>query len=504
MKTIMKRFGFPVLTIAASLASGYTAWAQEEAAALAAEHGNDPVNAVVKLEVTTAKSDILCPWANRTGGGTGSGVVIGNGRILTCAHCVADSTYIRVRKQNEDALYHATVLFMDNDADLALVGVDDPKFMADVMPMEIGETPRVQDDVLAVGYPIGGEDISFTRGIISRIEDIRYSHGWTVLLGVQVDAAINPGNSGGPVLDLKNGKIAGIAFQGKDEEKSEALGYIIPPDVIRHFLSDIQDGRVDGFPDLTFEWDQMESPAKRRYYKMDSGRTGVIVDHVDSALGSDSIRTDDIILEVDGYKVSNNGRIRLEGGVARSLFYPIYTRQIGEKIPVKVFREGTVVETSIVASKINRRVRRWMYNSRPDYFVYGGFVFTTVSYDYLVYSKASFHDDILTSREFADDEPVAISFCFADTGIEGYLGMDKSLVRSVNGVKVRNLRHLIELVDQCSDGFVRFNLDRDDEWDVKLVVDAREMREATARVMKRNLIPSDRSEALRTKSTATH
>ena len=79
--------------------------------------------------------------------------------------------------------------------------------------------------------------------------------------------------------------------------------------------------------------------------------------------------------------------------------------------------------------------------------------------------------------------------------------MDKSLVRSVNGVKVRNLRHLIELVDQCSDGFVRFNLDRDDEWDVKLVVDAREMREATARVMKRNLIPSDRSEALRAKPT---
>ena len=99
---------------------------------------------------------------------------------------------------------------------------------------------------------------------------------------------------------------------------------------------------------------------------------------------------------------------------------------------------------------------------------------------------------------FADDEPVAISFCYADTGIEGYLGMDKSLVRSVNGVKVRNLRHLTELVDQCHDGFVRFNLDRDEEWDAKLVVDAREMREATVRVMKRNLIPADRSEDLRT------
>ena len=62
---------------------------------------------------------------------------------------------------------------------------------------------------------------------------------------------------------------------------------------------------------------------------------------------------------------------------------------------------------------------------------------------------------------------------------------------------MRNLRHLTELIDQCHDGFVRLNLDRDEEWDTKLVVDAREMREATVRVMKRNLIPADRSEDLR-------
>ena len=496
----MKQSGFAALLATVALAIGFPVGAQEaNNEASMEERGNNPINAVVKLEVSTAKSDILCPWENRTDSCTGSGVVIDNGRILTCAHCVADASYIRVRKHNEDTLYHATVLFVDNDADLALVNVEDPKFMADITPLEIGEAPHVQDDVLAVGYPIGGDDISYTRGIVSRIEDIRYSHGWTVLLGVQVDAAINPGNSGGPVLDMKSGRIAGIAFQGKDRDKSEALGYIIPPDIIRHFLMDIQDGRVDGFPDPLFAWDQMESPAKRRYYKMDSGRTGVIVDNVDPELGKDSLRTDDVILEIDGHKVSNNGRIRLEGGVARSLFYPIYTRQIGMKIPVKVLRAGAVVETFITAAKNNRRTRGWMYNKRPDYFVYGGLVFTTVSYDYLVRSKASFHDDIAKNKEFPDDEPVVISFAFADKGIEGYLGVRESLVRSVNGVKVRNLRHLTELVDQCPDGFVCFNLDKNNEWDVKLIVDAREMRETTKRVMKRNLIPSDRSEDLRKK-----
>ena len=492
----MKRLHVFGMMFSAALVAAASVHAQKTPASA---EGNDPLNAVVKLEVTTAKPDICCPWANRTDAATGSGAVIAPGRILTCAHCVTDACYIRVRKHNEDMLYHGSVEFVDNDADLALVRVDETAFMEGITPMEIGETPHVQDDVLAVGYPRGGEDISYTRGIVSRIEDIRYSHGWTYLLGIQVDAAINPGNSGGPVLDMKSGKIAGIAFQGLGKEEGESLGYIIPPDIIRHFLKDIQDGKVDGFPDFLFSEGQMESPAKRRYYRMDSGRTGVIVEDVDSVLGKDSIRTNDIILEVDGYKVSNNGRIRLKGSEPRSLYYPIYMRQIGEKIPVKVYRDGTVVETFITAAKKNMRIRRWMYDAKPDYFVYGGFVFTVVSFDYLVQSEAKFHDKLNRDKDFADDEAVAISSCFADAGIEGYIGCEKSLVRSVNGVKVRNLRHLVELVDACKEGFVCFGLDRDTEWDVKVIVEAKEMSETTARVMKRNQIPADRSENLRQK-----
>ena len=54
----------------------------------------------------------------------------------------------------------------------------------------------MQDAVAVVGYPIGGETISVTTGVVSRIEVTSYSHGATELLGIQIDAAINPGNSG--------------------------------------------------------------------------------------------------------------------------------------------------------------------------------------------------------------------------------------------------------------------------------------------------------------------
>ena len=67
----------------------------------------------------------------------------------------------------------------------------------------------------------------------------------------------------------------------------------------------------------------------------------------------------------------------------------------------------------------------------------------------------------------------------------------------MNGVKVLNLRHLAELVDGCTEEFLRFGMDEDNEYNVDLVVDAAQMREATRRVMERYAIPADRSEDLR-------
>lgn len=58
-----------------------------------------------------------------------------------------------------------------------------------------------------VGYPIGGDTISVTSGVVSRIEVTSYVHGSTELLGVQIDAAINSGNSGGLLL-VMSGQFA--------------------------------------------------------------------------------------------------------------------------------------------------------------------------------------------------------------------------------------------------------------------------------------------------------
>ena len=119
----------------------------------AAEVRNDPLNAVVKIETTSTVPNFWLPWQNRlASASSGSGAVVGDGLILTNAHNVADASLITVRKQNDDTLFVAKVKFVDHDCDLALLAVADPKFSADITPLEFAATPPPQSQVIAAGF----------------------------------------------------------------------------------------------------------------------------------------------------------------------------------------------------------------------------------------------------------------------------------------------------------------------------------------------------------------
>lgn len=68
----------------------------------------------------------------------------------------------------------------------ALLTVNNDEFWEGIAPVEFGDLPALQDAVTVVGYPIGGDTISVTSGVVSRMEMLSYAHGSTELLGVQV------------------------------------------------------------------------------------------------------------------------------------------------------------------------------------------------------------------------------------------------------------------------------------------------------------------------------
>lgn len=63
-----------------------------------------------------------------------------------------------------------------------------------------------------------GDNISVTKGVVSRVEPTQYVQGASQLMAIQIDAAINPGNSGGPAI--MNNKVAVAAFQNLSDAEN--------------------------------------------------------------------------------------------------------------------------------------------------------------------------------------------------------------------------------------------------------------------------------------------
>ena len=166
---------------------------------------------VVKIFAVSSPPNYFLPWQNFSQrNASASGFVIEGKRIITNAHAVSYPTFITVRKPGDQTRYPARVVSVNHECDLAILTVDAPGFFDGIPPMELAELPPLQSSVSVIGYPVGGDNVSITSGVLSRIEPRRYSHSGKQLLAAQVDAAINPGNSGGPAMH--GGKVVGIAF----------------------------------------------------------------------------------------------------------------------------------------------------------------------------------------------------------------------------------------------------------------------------------------------------
>jgi S1-C subfamily serine protease len=296
---------------------------------------------------------------------------------------VSDHTFIRVRRAGQADKFVASVEAISHELDLAILSVKDKAFFEGARAIQIGELPRVGNNVFAYGFPKGGTRITITEGIVSRIERKIYSHSRFENLVCQIDAAINPGSSGGPVIS--KGKIVGVIFQSTSGQN---IGYMVPAPVIRHFFTDLTDGRHDGVPTLFFVWQNLENPQMRDFLKMSKDQSGVLVKEVSPAfLGKNKLLPGDVILSVDGHNVANDETIVLRETERISFGYAIDRKQINDRVKLEVLRNGRVLSLNI-GLEVPRAlygyvIPRIQYETPPTYYIIGGLVFTRLTENYL-------------------------------------------------------------------------------------------------------------------------
>lgn len=293
--------------------------AQHTAAAALAQN-QTVLDSVVKIFCDHSEPNYSLPWQRqRQTSSFCTGFLATGDRgerwIVTNAHCVEYSSQVRVQRRSDNKKFIARVLSIGQESDTALLTVDDPEFWHNPAFVAFGDIPSLQDQVTVVGFPTGGDTVSFTSGIVSRIEMTTYSLAAASLLGIQIDAAINPGNSGGPMFSSK-GDCVGIAFQKATESGVDNIGYVIPVPVLFHFLDDYKAyGTYLGFPAIGINTQHMEAAALRAAYNVTGGEQGLLISKVLKISPSyGQLHDKDVLLEFDGSPVALDGTVPFSTG----------------------------------------------------------------------------------------------------------------------------------------------------------------------------------------------
>ncbi|HEV3148567.1 MAG TPA: trypsin-like peptidase domain-containing protein [Chthoniobacterales bacterium] len=419
-------------------------------------------NSLVRITVTEAEPDYKAPWnAGAIQRGVGAGFVIDGSRIMTNAHVVSNSRYLTVEREGDPNKYRATVLFVAHDCDLALITVSAPDFFKNMTPLKFGGIPELESTVSAYGYPIGGERMSVTAGIVSRIDFQLYTHSSIDQhLAIQISAQINPGNSGGPVM--QNGKVIGVAFQGYSGDVAQGVAYMVPTPVIRRFLKDIEDGRYNGYVDLAITYSKLQNPAQRKFLGLKDDDRGVLVTTVVAAGPCAKVlRQGDVLLAMDDHPIASDSNVELEG--ARVEFPEVVERKFkGDKVKLNIWRDKQPMTVNVELNTVwPYAIQGHRYDVRPRYVVYGGLLFQPLNLDLIdAYQPTDlrirhFFDYFVLEQIYLEHPDVIVLTNILPDPINTYLAAYRGgIVDEINGKKIRTLEELAKTFSETPDRFV--------------------------------------------------
>jgi len=440
--------------------------------------------AVIKLFATQQSWSVAQPWSkNRSKQSTCSGFFIKQG-ILTNAHCVADATYIEMEIPDLADKVEVRTVAINHQVDLALLKIVDNDIGLEADVIEFGELPELRDKVVTVGYPMGGRQVSYTEGVVSRIDVMRYIHSNILAPLVQTDATINLGNSGGPVFSDKTGDCLGVATQKLSA--AEGMGFFIPTPIIKQFLNDLEDGTIAGIPSLGATFQTLENPAARDQLNLTEKQSGIRVR--DFSVGSTFdgvLQADDVILEVEGHTVLNDGRVRFRESGRIWLGYYVAKKQVGDTLKLKISRAGEVIELDVELKPYRLTIvpRQPLYDQQTPYYVSGGMLFLAVEQRYLWGWGRNWKAKIPTSLKSQIgtlygkkelEQLVVISEVFDASVNKGYSGEIENIrVVKVNDLDITKLADVEKAMTENRNKFHIIEL----EGDVKIVLNRKDADE---------------------------
>ena len=287
--------------------------------------------------------------------GIGSGVIISpDGYIITNNHVVADATDIKVTLGDRRIL-PAKLIGTDPLTDLAVIKIEGSSFPN--VPLGDSSQLRPGQTVLAFGNPFGFR-FTVTRGIVSALnrpnpynDDPRKPGQF-----IQTDAAINQGNSGGPLVNA-HGEVVGInTFLISPSGSFAGMGFAIPSQIVQPTVESlVRYGKVShsyigvGITDVT--------PENSKFFDLKDANGAVISEvQPDSPGAKAGLKVGDVIVGLDGQKVSDAGQLQAE----------VSSKHPGTKVTLDVLRDGKNLSVPVTLEELGSKDKKEELNASAD------------------------------------------------------------------------------------------------------------------------------------------
>ena len=319
--------------------------------------------------------DWIHPYKNKeTSKSIGSGFFIDNkGHILTCSHVIenAKKIFIQIPFMGDEK-YEVDVIGLCPDFDIALLKTKTYKNKDYYKLHSRKHIYMIKPgcDVFAIGFPLGQENLKFTKGIISGRQKSN----------IQTDTPINPGNSGGPLL--LDGKVIGI--NSSHIFMASNIGYAVPISLY-HLISDLLNSKENTKTPILIKrpfTGVIIQNSNEALLEMDKCKCkkGVLVKQVfkDSPISKSGIKEGDILCSINNINVDNFGLFDIQWFNERMNFSDIMkTIKQNEKVNIKFFRGNKLYNKNFILNPydviINEKFP--IYEQEIiDYEVFGGLI----------------------------------------------------------------------------------------------------------------------------------
>lgn len=419
------------------------------ALASAAVEGGSYERSILNLSATRAVPDAEAPWNILNSDVSGIvGVVVGPNRVLAPASLISRAVYIQAQRLDDVAKVPMKVLFADYEANLALLAPQDGELQG-VVPLAVGDEMALNTEAWFFAMENEKQLQRFSVKVLEvAMRDV-------IVGGMQLPAYVLTGQNrsqcrGEPLI--RSQKLIGICLGSNDNQP-----WAITATTIKHFLNDrLEEEHYRGFPILGMGLSIVRSPFLKQQIHWPKGITGLRISKIqETSAFADDVKVNDVLWSVDEHKVDNRGFTKHPLWSSVPLRYYLSSRYAGDKLTLKVYRNGKALEFTRPLRRYNGQdllVPGATFEGGMPHLIIGGLVFRELGVDFL----SSFGKDwprfgpthliyqyqYGNSSFFTRKREIILSHVLADPFNQGYDKESLLFLDKINGASVANLDEL--------------------------------------------------------------